>query len=594
MISAAPLSNFNLVPRPGKALNTQYFQGSLIGGTADDNVFLHMCFDILNGRHDGNRIFFDAYVNRLLCSSHDNIMNTLINIFKYYCDTVITKLQQQIANNTLTIDRFLFEYNKYTQNSYRLKQYLTRIDREYENTLDKKRNSVIQLIKNYVFLITVLRHKFVYNNDMHYIMNIMGSITTFNDRTFDQLSSLFRMKKFYASFGYYLRNNADIYTAEQLEFILPNAVDNTILESMMVAYDSKIRTLRNMEDLTRRNAEFDTLLSFINTFQDKSLVFMMYRAQLRDRLLTRATSVELERKLFEKFKVADFTDIQMYFMMQYMMYDSECDVSYNAQYRNMTVNPGPTSVFHGISFGQRHALNFHLMREYAWPDMVAKQDPEQYNAPREFGIYLTMYDSFIRSRFSGHRAIKYLFDQSTISVRVTFDRDYVIKMTLAQYIVFETINTVNHITPSELSKLTRIPMRVLGQILNSMIYRKLVVRDTTKAANDTSATITINTECTFLTPDIDIILNLREFQKPADKAGPKVSPTIIKASIMSILQDTPASITVIQSQLTNKLKTRIPDADLTKYLAEMTASHIIALDDTGNYSQNSTNDDDDI
>lgn len=543
------------------------------------NKIKTICIKILNGQ--GNKINLLQFNNLMFMMMNkypDVVTSAIFEVF--YDETRIFAecIEDNLNNNTFTIDIFITQYKKFYIKTERLIRMLWC----YENKIIREPNNIkysqINLMRSFLFYYNVIDRLYDYNNEKHYLYDILFSYVILDKNiTIDTILPIFKMKQYYDRLSCIPMDNREgLFNIINEDNFMTKLSSNQEFVKKIILYlndkiilMSKIRKSENKgNNFEREMIDLNNLVKFISDFKEKAMIFFYYQKFLENRLLNDETNLSLEKELIKNFKIPE--DNKFIQEMMYKIEDIEESKKYKQHYVNLKVQVQSEKNKHvDINKLNRNIINMKILRFYAWEDSKYTTfnndtnkytDLEYYNIPEEMIPYIDIFNAYYKKCYP-HRTLKWNFDLGIAIIRMKFgDREYQFRVTTPQLFLLLQFNKKEKISALELAQNMGIPLSKLGHILNSLLKAKLLIRDI-GPSNDPNMKISIDEN--FYNPNDKLsLVNLMIKQTPTindDKEAIERfaigRENILQAKIVKVLKQKKM---LTHNELIELVKTNIP------------------------------------
>jgi hypothetical protein len=269
----------------------------------------------------------------------------------------------------------------------------------------------------------------------------------------------------------------------------------------------------------------------------------MYKSLLTERLLNYKSDFILEQEVLKMF-ASHKDDPTLYAKMKYQIADAIISRKHEETYKSINVRQSSEKYKEfDLSTFDKNICKFMIMRSF----IVDQKDVEQYDVPDVIAVFMAIFMGYFKGQFKD-QTLAFLHNHSTgiLTMKLKDDHEFNIKMTLPQMYVIITISRASVISAKGISESLKIPLKILGRVLNSLLDCNLVTRGQ-GPASDASVPFSINWNCTFDESDIDIIPALKKFTNPSVSQAnqvsqasqvPDVSSALLNSKILTSVQTT--------------------------------------------------------
>jgi hypothetical protein len=500
-----------------------------------EKMFVEQCNKILDSRFmEVNAIMMNKLVKYLIQNGFESFATIIIEIFNDYTNKIGLYIQNEFETKTFTVGGLLKKYNAYMQNSNILKNCLNDFDQEVILENSKINYSYIQLIKSYTFYANVINKKYMDNDTMKYLYEILSN-DIINNQNIDNLTSIFKIYQFYNKLSYIVKDNRDKYFNPELcnKLIIKDVVVMDQLLTMIINnINSSIKELATIsikETMEKKLEYIRTQITLgCNIANDKTTFMLMYRKSLTERLLLEATEPLIEKELLSSLNYRDLPEI--YIKMLYQINDIGFSKKHNQYFQKMKVVNSTGKYTMDLTKLNIKNCKFTVMKSYGW-DLT---NTMIFQMPQNVSIYIDIFNAYYNDLHKDRNLICNT-DKSTVIVKMTLlDKEYNIQMSLLQYLVINTINENGSICAIDIAKkLCITSLQPLVSVLNSLMTNKLVTREN-GLATDPKLCFTLNKSCSFPSTNLSLIALHRDVKTPLQKTEQPSNATL-KASILGIL-----------------------------------------------------------
>lgn len=553
------------------------------------DMFKQICKNILKGNTDFNIVLFHNLIFNLVNKNPQAVDNSIIEIFDEVTKEFYTEISLQIQATDFTLDGFIKLYQQYYSSALLLGQYLVYFDKNvFVN--DNNKYSHINLVRNYSFYKNVINQKY---NGL-YLYEVLTKLVEINTTEIDTIIKLCKMYTFYIKLGFIAKENKDkLFNNDINKLFLITLGSNQEFVKKLTYYIHQ-NIVNNNTDTYPNIKEIVTIIT--KYFLEKDMFNMYYEKYLESRLLNPNCNFESETSFIHSFQRP--TDNKI---IQNMLYKIEDLKNYKLEveaYNKINVEIG-SDKFKNVKKIDHRKVHAYLFRHYAWTPSQEETNINYHTSKiPEIDAYIEIYKKFYNMKYP-NREVVWKFNHGTAIVKLTFnDIEYLLQVTTPQMLLLMQFVNNKKLTAQQLATNLNVPLKVLGEILNTFIRIGILTRDITKDPKDSTMDFYINpnfkngeTNLSFITtPD----LNKTDETEIADKFAIG-RENITQAAIVRCVKH---NKNMTQQNVFDKIKTQLP-FQLTDQLFSQCMSkcvsedYIVKSNDVYNYLEDEENEEDD-
>jgi hypothetical protein len=494
-----------------------------------------MCKTIMDGNYDTiNYYKFNNIVFNAMNGNPDETNKIIFDVLMNVTENIRNNIKSAIEQNNFTITYFLNNYNKYYSHSEKLNSLLFYYTQATTRFQDKKKYSQVRLYRSYIFYANVINKKYTYDKENIYLYNIFNKYLEQESVNIDQILMLSNIHRFYDKFSYFAKDSRkELFNLEvNNKFLTTMGSNNEFIKNIVECLHKNITSLPKYDKLTQNfehkkvSRMITSLMDMTTYFREKDMFNLMYGKYLEYRLLTLSTyinskneisNIELEKNIISMFKIPEDNKIiqKMYHQIQDIVESKSLCKAYSIM--NVKIDSEKyTSVGITPKNINKSIINFIVLRHYTWE--ISTMRSEKFCVPVRLAVYIDIFNAMYNIKHP-NRKLKWNFELGTAIIQIKINgKEYQFLVASPQLFLLDLFNDSEIISAKEMQEKLRISLDTLGNILNSLICARIIIRISGFSNDD---------------PNVQFILN-KNFSCPDSKINlavlldKKENPEIIK------------------------------------------------------------------
>ena len=550
----------------------------------DNNALSGLLLEILNGNKQISKLLLTSMMMNMMNTNYYSLQKLLVDTLGHYYLKMSNIIQEMINNEVFEYGKFIELHNKHVGNMNNLKNMMSNVICHFK--LENNKN-LINIYINYLFQKIVVEKKYTYKGSEDYLYRILLSGISLKDKKYTEIfMTLLRMNNYYTGLSYGIaQSDRYKYYNEDISNIF-NLADNESTKEFVTRIiddiDNNIRNIKNAlnnkekEEIVKRAVEY---VKTCNRICNTTEFLVMYYDKLKNRLMDKVLSPNGEFELISLLNSKDNKELNI--RMNYAVKDFMI-----TNYINKLIQSTNKISFQSKKYQDKdtgfldvNKCNYTILRSYVWKNndemLLCQESP---NDPYYVSYYTDLLKAYISnpdnmlSQSFMSKKVLYDYDNSTGIINAEIGgRKYKFKATYGQIIVLSHINENGRISAKKLADETNIPLKHLGNILNSFMILKIIDRSVSNDNKDTNIVLSINSNWYNDDEYLDLVEKLENI-KNMKKGVTQIDPNLLKATIIKYVKD--------NKECSNEDIAKIPNSSLelvNKLLAELVSSDIFIV-----------------
>jgi hypothetical protein len=482
--------------------------------------FQYICDCILSNKYSHinrieiNRLTYDLF-NTHLVSMHKNLVQSIDNFSIGFRDNI----RELVLKKEFNYDFFIESYRHYFTRIDKLKSVLWYFEKNIKNVNTQGATiSYFDLIRTISFYKNVLSEKYNFEGEEMNLGKVFGVILESDFKNIEKINPVLGMLKFYEKL-YTLTSDKTLFVEKiGVSTLMLDGHNKNFIKNFVIFIDKKIKeyshTSTKVEKFNIKKIIFDIMNLILET-ENRSVFEMYYFNFFRNRILNDDCDLIFERDILLLFKdcknIATINKMLNMIRIIKKSFD-ESEDGYKYLFKTVVVKSSSDKYKDFDSSRiDRDIDHTKFVSYFHWDNIDNTQ--VRYNLPKEVETLVDMNTALYES-LNKDRTIKWNYDHGTSIVQMTMNEvEYNIQLTIPQMAVIMLFRDFKEISAQQISETTDIPLFKLGNVLNSLLRSKILVKES-GPSSDPNLKFSLNSNFNSENKNISLVnlmkVNMRE------------------------------------------------------------------------------------
>lgn len=479
-------TKFGDVHRSGISSKAGIFEDAF--GTSEGLLKLEsFIFDVFNKKHPKiSKVELNRLVFNLVNDSFEDTNNTVNRAVNSITANIAETIQDSIINNSFTISDFVMLFKNFVTQSKILSEYLG----YYTDKVKCGKHSFLSLVTEYLFYNNVINKQYTTVEGMKFLYTIISDIIK-RDRNGTIPLDLSKIHSYYQNLSNSLNSKrVEVFNVSIDDNFLTSFGDDTnFVKSLVIELNKNILqyyrlSMQHVPDSKAIKDTHEAIKSIIKTtsyFSNKDAFYNYYLVLLQNRIMSLSTENDVEEEVYEELLKYDRSSTFLkqigLFIDDFVQSCQYNDIITKIKTKKVTDDYTEKDIEGFTNLKDKGSVRFIVARDGLWESLDDSQ--YSYNSlPVYIKIAMDVFESFyLGNRHSG-RDLKWNLKNSFVIIDFNSSgKEYKIKMSIPQYIVFDRFKEKDSWSAKELSDTLEMNFDELGGIINDFMKAGLMVRD---------------------------------------------------------------------------------------------------------------------